>query len=141
MALLERQRVCKCLCLCCFPAQPEPLITGPRVKPAKRSRNWNGGDVQTEPCQELTRAGMLGSGPLCSFASVRSLVSGHRLLLSPLEQAHLLGQQLQKDLSQESMALQRKVSVPAWCKHRAHVFGVKKAGLGVRTDLATSHSH
>lgn len=88
-----------------------------------------------------TRAGMLGSGPLCSFASIRSLVSGHRLLLSPLEQAHSLGQQLQKDLSQESMALRRKVSMPAWCKHRAHVFGVKKTALGVRTDLATTHSH
>lgn len=36
-----------------FQPNQSPLITGTGVKPAKRSRSWNGGDTQPEPCQEL----------------------------------------------------------------------------------------
>lgn len=46
MALLERQRVCKCLCLCCFAAQPEPIDHRDRGEASEEKQElWNGGDT------------------------------------------------------------------------------------------------
>lgn len=49
MALLERQRVCKCFYLCCFPARPELIDHQGRSKASEEKQEQ---ERQPELCQE-----------------------------------------------------------------------------------------